>query len=356
MRSNDKGAFFVNGQKRILMIFLQLLRGRKITKRELMATFDKKESTIQRDMAIIDEVLLEEIEGKTMRETVFVARDGKGNYQLKDYGNLFDLEKLSDEELLVLLKILYGSRVFNAHELKQMHEKLLSMAQQPEILQNFLRNEEFYYEGVAKNDLLDQIQLICEAIQENRLVEFTYTKNGVTKTLKRLPEAIHFSDMYFYMISDNHYGKDNANLTEMNKFRINNMENLQKLAEYLPHKAYKERYEGGVLRNQTGKFSYFGQPITMVVEFYFDPVYVLDRFPNSKIIRQEGNVHTIEMQVNDGYGMKMWLLSQGDMIKVLSPASMRDYTVNEMIGALESYGFEVYKDGEQKHVQDLDSN
>lgn len=346
----------MNGQKRILMIFLQLLSGRKITKRELMAAFDKKESTIQRDIALIDEVLLEEIEGKTIRETVVIARDGKGTYQLKDQADLFDLEKLSDEELLVLLKILYGSRTFNPYELKQMQGKLLSMAKQPEMLESFLRNEEFYYEGVAKNNLLDQIQLICEAIQENRMVEFTYTKNGTTSTLKRMPEAIHFSDMYFYMVSDNHHGKDNATLDEMNKFRINNMVNLHKLKEASFHKAYNERYEGGVLRNQTGKFSYFGQPITMVVEFYFDPVYVLDRFPNSKIIRQEGNVYTIEMHVNDGYGTKMWLLSQGDMIKVLSPASMRDYTVNEMIGALELYGYEVYKDGEQKHVQDMDSH
>ncbi|MDG4870100.1 hypothetical protein P8631_19090, partial [Guyparkeria sp. 1SP6A2] len=78
------------------------------------------------------------------------------------------------------------------------------------------------------------------------------------------------------------------------------------------HKDYKERYEGGVLRNQTGRFSYFGHPITMTVEFYFDPVYVLDRFPDSKIIKQEGHTYTIEMHVNDGYGTKMWLLTQGD--------------------------------------------
>lgn len=346
----------MNGQQRLLMIFIRLLSGRKITKRELTEEFGKKESTIQRDIAIIEDVLSEDIAGKTIRETVSIQRDGKGNYQLKDQGEFFDLERLTDEELLILLKILYGSRVFNRHELDSLRGKLMSMAHQPETLQRFLLNEEFHYKGVAQPDLLDRVQLICEAIQENRMVEFTYSKNGATETLRRTPEALYFSDMYLYMISDNHRGKDNATLSDMNKFRINNMEDLKKLSSSAQHKEYTERYEGGLLRNQTGRFSYFGRPITMRVEFYFDPVYVLDRFPDSKIISQKGNVYTLEMQVNDGYGTKMWLLTQGDMIKVLSPASMKEYTINEMIGALELYGYEVYKDGKQEHVRDLDSN
>lgn len=343
----------MNGQKRLLMIFLQLLEGEKVSKQELMKKFGKKESTIQRDIAIIEEVLADSLTEQDSDEMFPILRDGRGNYQLRSHSKLA-FDKLTDEEILILLKILYGSRVFNRTEMDQLRHKLLSMADDGDNLKRFLMNEEFYYRGVSVPDLFDRVQLICEAIQENCLIEFSYSKNGSTETLRRLPEAIHFSDMYLYMISDNHLGKDNATLSEMNKFRINNMVDLKKLPISARHKDYKERYEGGVLRNQTGRFSYFGHPITMTVEFYFDPVYVLDRFPDSKIIKQEGHTYTIEMHVNDGYGTKMWLLTQGDMIKVLSPASMREYTINEMIGGLELYGYEIYKDGKQEHVRDLD--
>lgn len=46
-------------------------------------------------------------------------------------------------------------------------------------------------------------------------------------------------------------------------------------------------------------------------------------------------------------GMKMWLLSQGKMVKVISPKHMRDYVINDMKVALEAYGFELqFKDND----------
>ena len=93
----------------------------------------------------------------------------------------------------------------------------------------------------------------------------------------------------------------------------------------------------------------------MEIEFYFDPVYILDRFPDSRILWEKDGVYRIEMNVNDGYGMKMWLLSQGDMLKIISPSYMREYVANDMIGTLEFYGYEIFKDGKRVHVKDLDS-
>ena len=80
----------------------------------------------------------------------------------------------------------------------------------------------------------------------------------------------------------------------------------------------------------------------MVIDFYYDPVYVLDRFPRAKIqSKNEDGSYRIEMHVNDGYGTKMWLSSQTHMVKVISPKHMRDHVVSEMITTLKLYDIEI---------------
>jgi 3-deoxy-D-manno-octulosonate 8-phosphate phosphatase KdsC-like HAD superfamily phosphatase len=80
----------------------------------------------------------------------------------------------------------------------------------------------------------------------------------------------------------------------------------------------------------------------MVIDFYYDPVYVLNRFPNAKIIKvNEDDSFRIEMNVNDGYGTKMWLSSQSHMVKVISPKHMRDYLIQDMLETLKLYDIEL---------------
>lgn len=355
----------MNSQKRILKIFLQLLEGSAITKKDLMNQYEKKDSTIQRDMNIIESAIEEHEEeafyqGKRSMEHLyeekpeyFLKRDGKGTYQLNSSSKLKQSNPLTDDEILVLLKLLISTRVLNDNEMTIFYKKLLSMATDRKRLEQFIGNEKVYYKGVSNVDLLERIHFICDMILCNGKVEFEYSKNGNTEMIRRVPHAIYFSDMYFYMVSANQTGTDNATLSEMNKFRINNMVNLRAVSTG-NKKEYKERFQGGLLRKQTN-YAYFGTPITMEIEFYFDPVYILDRFPDSRILWEKDGVYRIEMNVNDGYGMKMWLLSQGDMLKIISPTYMREYVANDMIGTLEFYGYEIFKDGKRVHVKDLDS-
>lgn len=43
------------------------------------------------------------------------------------------------------------------------------------------------------------------------------------------------------------------------------------------------------------------------------------------------------------------------MLKIISPSYMREYVANDMIGTLEFYGYEIFKDGKRVRVKDLDS-
>lgn len=347
----------VNSQMRVLTIFLQLLSGKTLTKKELINESGKDAVTIQRDIGYIDEALEKHAEHVYFNTPTAVPlpfedfvkkntiqRTGKGHYALNAFGGRTDfpsVSDLTDEELLVILKIILASRTLSNAEMTTLCDKIVNLAHNNLLVKKLISNEKTFYQGVPKTPQFDKIQLICDCILKSNEIQFSYEKNGETLTLTRIPQAIYFSDLYLYMLTASQYVKDDAGLLHLNKFRIANMQDIQIISTNNKIN-YAERFEGGMLRKQTN-LPFLGHPITMIIDFFWDPVYVLDRFPDSKIISVKNGVYRIEMNVNDGYGMKMWLLSQGDMVKVISPRHMLDYIVNDMIGALNYYGYSVTK-------------
>lgn len=335
-----KGSDCVNSQQRMLTIFLHLLSGKQITKRELMEEFNKKESTIQRDIGYIEEVLHTEVVNSSLPNTVNIKRDGRGNYQLQHSEDINKLEGLTDTDILLLLKILHSTRIFNKREFFSLSNKLLALAENKESLQFFIKNEQLYYQGIASDDMLEQLEMIANAIINHRMLEFFYTKNDVTETFQRVPNAIYFSDMYFYMLSSSHTAQDDTDLLALNKFRIHSMVDVKVISSH-NKRNHKDKFEGGIFRTQT-VLPFLGNPITILLDFYYDPMYVLDRFPNSKILQTNEDGSTrIEIKGNDGYGMKMWLSSQSHMVKVISPKHIRDYLVQDMKDTLRLYDIEI---------------
>lgn len=333
----------MNSQQRMLTIFLRLMTGKKLTKRELMEEFDKKSTTIQRDIGYIEEVLLNKVYNSTLPDSVNIERDGRGNYQLKHIEDFHDFERLTDTDILVLLKILQSTRIFNKDEFFSLSNKLLAISDNKELIKQFIGNEQLYYQGVASENIIRSIEMIMSAIVNHQMLEFSYGKNGVTETFQRVPNAIYFSDLYFYMLSSSHTAQDDTELSAMNKFRIHSMVDT-KVISSRNKIDYKNKFEGGIFRTQT-ILPFLGNPITIVLDFYYDPMYVLDRFPNSKIIQanEDGSVR-IEIQGNDGYGMKMWLSGQSHMVKVISPKHLRDYLIQDMKDTLKLYGVEMKDD------------
>ena len=56
---------------------------------------------------------------------------------------------------------------------------------------------------------------------------------------------------------------------------------------------------------------------------------ILDKLPTAKVIERNGLTYTVEADVY-GDSIKMWLLSQGRRIKVVSPADFIDKTKKEI--------------------------
>lgn len=73
--------------------------------------------------------------------------------------------------------------------------------------------------------------------------------------------------------------------------------------------------------------------------FFYDPVYVTDRFPNHTILSQdlETGVTRIQFKANDGYGLKMWLLMQGHQLKIIKPLHLKQSLIEELNQVLTYY-------------------
>jgi predicted DNA-binding transcriptional regulator YafY len=292
-----------------------------------MEEFNKNGSTIQRDISYIEKILPNEAS---------VDRSEKGNYQLRNLNGINNFEKLTDTEILILLQILASTRIFNKKEQLELSNKLVQMADKKESFQQFIGNEQLYYQGISFGDLIPRIELITQAIIKHQCLEFSYKKNGEVETFQRIPNGIYYSDLYFYVLSSSHMAQDDTDLSAMNKFRIHSMEDLKIVSSH-NRTEHKDKFEGGQLRSQT-VLPFLGNPITVELDFYYDPMYVFDRFPNHQFIKtNEDGSHRIKIQGNDGYGMKMWLLSQSHMVKVISPKHIRDYVIKSMTDTLSFY-------------------
>lgn len=63
---------------------------------------------------------------------------------------------------------------------------------------------------------------------------------------------------------------------------------------------------------------------------------ILDRLPTARVISEEKDGVVVEAEVY-GKGILMWLLSQGNMVEVLSPKSLREEMKNLLHEMLDKY-------------------
>ncbi|WP_347708689.1 helix-turn-helix transcriptional regulator [Clostridium botulinum] len=160
---------------------------------------------------------------------------------------------------------------------------------------------------------------MSNAINEQKILDIGYFKIGIDGRLqdeipRRIlyPQGILFSEYYFYLIAFIE-GKSYEYRTI---YRVDRIKDI--LITYRKYKVdYTKKFQDGEYRKliqfmQTGelervKFRFTGKSIEAV----------LDRLPNAKVVKEKQGEYIVETNMF-GEGIKMWLLSQGDSVEVLS--------------------------------------
>lgn len=307
---------------RQLTIYQTLLTGAPVTKKDLVERFDVDERSIQRDISNIRNFIAEE-----NLELELEYRRSTKAYQLVGKTQTF-----GKAHVLALVKILLASRAFNKDETEQLIALLLARLEPGEQreLNWIIKNEQSNYLPLTSaTELLKPLWDFSLYIVRSQAVDITYTKQRgekVTRTI--VPKAIIFSDYYFYVVSYNP------------KYDNDLFYRLDRIKEWRPSDEkikveYSDRYKDGELRQ---KIQYMTPGTPKKIRFEFTGILeaALDRFPMSKVIENDGKKALLEVETID-QGAKMWLLSQGQRVKIVSPADFKNEMQAEIKAMLDNY-------------------
>ena len=257
-------------------------------------------------------------------------RDILGNAELKystcDHCYTLEMNNLfSNKQLFAIAKVLIGSKAFSHEELIEIINKLKTHTSYSDKtrLENLISKEMFHYEEVGRDcdSVIDNIWKLSNYIQEKRIITINYYKmNRNNVKHKIIPVSLLFSEYYFYLIAytyNNNLSEDNQLSTTPIYFRVDRITHITVHREQATFSKALE-FDEGLLRKRS-QFMWPGPLRKIRFEFTGPSLQaILDRIPTAKLIDKYNGKNLIEAEVY-GNGIKMFLLSQGSLVKVLEP-------------------------------------
>ncbi len=313
---------------RILDIYVHLCEGHVISKKEEAEKFHVDERSIQRDIDEIRKYLADRVVTSPGEcRTVQYSREQKGFVMVGGKGSA-----MSNSELLAISKILLESRAFTKEEMNDILDKLIDGCvpeKNRKLVSDLIANEKFHYVALRNNSAIkDKLWAIGEEVKEQKLLAISYRRGGDEGTVVSgvvQPLAIVFSEYYFYLIANIVEKEGN---TYEKKYSYPAVYRIDRILEYREigekfRVDYANRFEEGVFRKRI-QFMFQGK--LMKIQFRYtggNSEAILDRLPTARILSVANGVQLVEAEVY-GKGILMWLLSLGDMVEVIRPASLRE--------------------------------
>jgi predicted DNA-binding transcriptional regulator YafY len=308
----------IDKSNRILFFYTELLQGKILRKSELAERFGVNEKSIQRDIESVRNFLDRDMTEKGYGSQLIY------DYQEKGYRLDEDIhQRLSDEEILAVCKILLDSRAFTKKEMMGILDKIIGNCvpkKSQKFINDLLLNERFHYMELHHHKVfLDKMIPLGQAIRECRVIKIKYRKLKGKETVERRlePLAIMFSEYYFYLVGfieeiDRKQAFENPDDPFPTIYRIDRIEELEVLKEHFKI-PYSDRFEEGEFRKRI-QFMYGGTLRKVRFRYSGESIEaVLDRLPTAKILDEEEGTYLVEAEVF-GKGIDMWIRSQGEAI------------------------------------------
>lgn len=308
---------------RLLDLYQTLLAGATVSKATFAQKYEVNLRTIQRDLADIRDFI-------TTNQLDLVLK-----YQADTKEYHFEGSNMSfgKADILALIKILLASRAFNSTETTKMCRLLLALLptdEEKNELTRIIKNELSNYVPLQhKKVLLSPLWDFSRYIERKQTLDILYTnQQGEQFDRTIIPQAIIFSDYYFYIVSYD-VKKEQARF-----YRLDRILSWEPATTKISL-THKDRFEDGLLRKHI-QYMTPGNLIKIKFEFTGILEAALDRFPNSKVLTQKENFAVLEVETMDN-GAMMWLLSQGARVKVLAPQAFKAKMHQEIAKMLANY-------------------
>ena len=302
----------MNDQERLLTIFLRLQSGAHLTKAQLADEFGVSEKTIQRDFSLLSGFLdtqpmvAAELAYDTRHHTRYLK--GKSLFNKKD--------------ILVISKILLENRSLNKEENKSLLDSLLALISKDEQneVSSIIASELLNYAPLSDTqNRIDKVWEWSEMIRKELLLDIEYQSPYNTKKHHTIfPVSLYYDTHYFYIVAYN-LVFDSYMTLKLDRI-LSWVESKEKKK---PSLSYGRKFRDGDIRNKRVD-PFIGKELKIRVLFVNDSAIVVDQFPTAKIIEKTSNGNIIEFVSQDTPGLKRWLLSQAETLRVLSPQSLID--------------------------------
>ena len=305
----------MNDQERLLTIFLRLQSGAHLAKAQLADEFGVSEKTIQRDFSLLSGFLdtqpmvAAELAYDTRHHTRYLK--GKSLFNKKD--------------ILVISKILLENRSLNKEENKLLLDSLLALISKDEQkeVSSIIASELLNYAPLSDTqNRIDKVWEWSELIRKELVLDIDYQSPYNTKKRHTIfPVSLYYDTHYFYIVAYNLLFDSYMTL------KLDRILSWKESKKEKPSLSYGRKFRDGEIRNKRVD-PFIGKELNIRVLFVNDPAIVVDQFPTAKIIEKTSNGNIIEFESQDTPGLKRWLLSQAESLKVLSPQSLIDDVKN----------------------------
>ncbi len=315
-------------RERILEIFFRGLRGEELSVAEMANEYDVSQKSISRDINDIKAFLVNhrELVGNAEFEYLNASR----RYRLR-----ID-EFLKSQELFALIEVIIGTRAFPKNELVTMTEKLkrFTTVNDRGKLKKLINNEICQYAEVGHDceNVCETLWQLADVISEKHEISIEYHKADRTRKTYRLrPVSLMFADSYFYMIA---FEAGDEAIPKY--FRVDRVTEIIQHHERFTSKDAPD-FDEGLLRRRS-LFMWPGKLRTIRFEYTgISYQAALDKLPSAKIVDKCPGGYIIEAEVY-GDGIMMWLLSQGEWVRVISPPDFVEEYKRKLKAMLKKYG------------------
>ncbi|GEO47392.1 helix-turn-helix transcriptional regulator [Companilactobacillus kimchii] len=315
---------------RIVELLLQLLSGETFNLEESMKHYGVKKKAIQLDLKYMRFLLDRYMPD---RKIVYDARDQV--YRVENEG------QITSAEALTILKMVIGTRAFSKNELEKIEEEVLnfvSFSEQSSVKTLLSTTLGKYYPVKTQDDLVERIDKFANWILKHKIIEFTYHSSrddsNSDKTFVGTPINLYFDTSFYYVmiyLMEDGDDKDNPRVFRIDRFDFPIKEK---------RKSYNIPFSKKVDEGEVLKKTYLlrmGNDVNYTFQYWNYPQTALDKLPGSKIVETKDDGSVIIKGEIFSEGALLWILSQGDGLKVLGPDSLVKEVKTRLKKAVELY-------------------
>lgn len=324
-------------QKRLLEILAQLFSGRKLTAAAVAEQYGVSVRTAQRDL---DQLQALRVNGEQAMVTRSSARPAV--YQAHS------VARVAPGIVLMLEKMILDSRGLEPIELQLMLQAAVSMAPTEDVdcLNAAVHEELLNYQPIVSHQPRAQmIWTFQKAIEARRSLTLEYSDHAAqypptVEQFAGVPLAISFSKQYFRLtvyVTQAATPEAEGQVRNLHMDWITSYKPTMATADALPQAEIGER-------RRVDAYGYRGERTTISFEYYGLIEYVQDQYATARVVKMldkpndyQFPVALVEMDVDYSPGVRMWLITQSPILRVLSPQWVVDDVKAHLHQALARY-------------------